>query len=94
MNYTTISIKDARDNFSEIIEKAALTGQSFLVTKFGKPKALLTSANIINQKKKAKLKVLKETAGLWTNRKDIKDSASWIAQKRKRQSTRYGKIFS
>lgn len=94
MNYTTVSIRDARDNFSELIEKAALTDQSFLITKFGKPKALITSADIINQKKKTKLKVLKKTAGLWANRKDIKDSAAWVAQKRKEQSTRYAKIFS
>jgi len=94
MNYTTVSIKDARNNLSQIIEKVALVGDSFLVTKFGKPKALITSVDVVGDKKNTKLEILKRTAGLWADRHDIKSSASWVAAKRKKQSSRYGKVFS
>ena len=94
MNYKTISIKEARNRFSEIIEKAALVGDSFLVTKFGKPKALIISADVLAEKKTSKLQVLAETAGLWADRKEIVNSAVWIAKKRQKESSRHGKIFS
>jgi len=44
--------------------------------------------NTISKKKEMRFKVLKRTAGLWTDRKDIKSSASWVAAKRKKQSFR------
>lgn len=40
-----------------------------------------------------KAAVLKETLGMWKNRKDIKDSVSYIDTIRKRENSRYGKIF-
>lgn len=94
MNYTTVSIKETRDNLSELIERVALAKESFLITKFGKPKALIVSAEDIQKTKKARQEVLEKTAGLWTDRKDVKTGASWVKKLREKASTRYEKIFS
>lgn len=94
MNSTSISIKETRRNLSELIEKVALTGETFLVTKFGKPKALITPVATKMKDNKIKLSVLADTAGLWAKRKDIKDSSSWVSKIRNKESTRYGKILS
>lgn len=42
MRTTAISIKDARNRFAELIERASLTGETFIVTKFDKPRAMIT----------------------------------------------------
>ncbi len=94
MDYTPVSIKKTRDNLSELIERVALAKESFLVTKFGKPKALIISAESLKKKKNIRKKILKETAGLWARRKEIKGSALWVNKLREKESSRYGKIFS
>jgi len=94
MNYTKVSIKDVRNNLSELIERVAFAKESFLVTKFGNPKALIISTDILEKNEAGKLAVLKKTAGLWSNRKDIKKTASWVRKTRAKDSSRYGKIFS
>lgn len=38
-----ISVKDARDNLAELLEQVAIANKQFVITKFGKPKAKLTS---------------------------------------------------
>lgn len=86
MNYTTVSIKETRNNLAELIERAALAQESFLVTKFGKPKALIVSAQNWAADKDNKDAVLKATAGLWAGRKSLKIS-------REKESSRYEKIF-
>lgn len=87
MNYIRVTIKEVRDNLSELIERTALAKESFLVTKFGKPKALIVSAEMLKKKKSEKEAVLKKTAGLWAQRQNIEKS-------RKETSSRYEKIFS
>lgn len=95
MNYTaTVSIKDARNNLSELIDRAAIAQESFLITKFGKAKAIIIPAKINKTTKNKRLEAIKQTAGIWKNRKDITDSAKWVAEKRRVWSTRYGKIFN
>lgn len=94
MSYTTVSIKETRRNLSELIEKVALTGETFLVTKFGRPKALITPTETKDKSNKTKLSVLEKTAGLWAKRKDIKESNSWVSKLRDKRSTRYAKILS
>jgi len=93
MNYITVTIREARDNFSELVERAALADEAFLVTKFGKPKALIISSAMVTQKKDEKKEILEKTAGLWVKRKDIKDSARWVKKLREKESSRYEKVF-
>jgi antitoxin (DNA-binding transcriptional repressor) of toxin-antitoxin stability system len=56
-NIQTISTKELRDNLSEILEKVAVGGQSFVVYKFGRKKAILNpviSATVLEARKEAK----------------------------------------
>ena len=94
MNYTSITIKETRENLSELIERVALRGENFLVTKFGKPKAVIMPLGTKDTNCRAKISALEETAGLWAGRKDIKNSNFWVSKVRKKESTRYEKILS
>ncbi|MFH1235441.1 MAG: type II toxin-antitoxin system Phd/YefM family antitoxin [Parcubacteria group bacterium] len=49
MHTTVISIKDARNRFAELIERASLTGETFIVTKFNKPRAVITDLSSIGK---------------------------------------------
>lgn len=88
----TVSIKDLRNNLAQLIEEVAIAGKQIEITKFGKPKAMIVP--ISSTKKSRKKSGLEAAFGMWKNRKDIKDSAKWVADLRRRESTRYGKIFS
>ena len=94
MGYTVVTIKDARESFSELIEQAALAHKTYLVTKFGKPKAMIVPADKMGGQIKLRRKALEETAGLWADRKEMKDSGIWVSKRRAKESSRYGKIFS
>ena len=93
MNYVNVSIKDTRDNLSEIIERVAIAGETFAVTKFGKLKALITPVTGL-KKTGNREKILKESFGMWRDRKDMADSAKWVRDLRKKEALRHGKIFS
>lgn len=90
-----ISAKELRNNIAEILEKVAIGRQRFIVAKFGKVKAMISpvTPSLVTNKRKIKEVILKKTFGIWKNRKDMKDSAKWVSDLRKRESTRYAKIF-
>lgn len=89
-NQSTFSIKDTRDNLSELVEQAARNGKTFIITKFGKPKALITPIKRRQTSKKLTglNQALKDARGIWADRKDMKDSASWVRKLRQKQSHR------
>ena len=89
----SISIKETRDNLSEIIERVAIGKKTFVITKFGKPKAQISPLEDKIKERKRR-RGLEASFGMWKDRKDIKDSARWVADLRKKASSRYGKIFS
>lgn len=79
-----VSIKDTRDRLAEIIDLVALKDDVFVVTKFGKPKAM-----IVPIKEGTKdLSWIEAGSGAWSNRKDIKNSAEWARNMRVKMSTR------
>lgn len=85
-----ISTKELRDNLAEVLEKVAIGGQSFVVSKFGRKKAMLVpvdKADEVERKGKRDLRLL-TAFGVWKNRKDITDSAAWVANLRRTQSLR------
>lgn len=83
-----ITTKELRDNLAEILEKVAYGRQIFSVSKFGKKKVILIPADP-DITKTGKVDYAKLAAyGMWKDRKDIKDSASWVANLRKNQSKR------
>ena len=91
-NTQTVTIKELRDNLAQLIEEVAIAGKQIEITKFGKKKAILSPVPVKTKKKKMNLG-LEAAFGMWKDRKDIKDSAKWVSNLRKRESTRYGKIF-
>lgn len=92
----TVSIREAREQLSELINQVAIAKKEFVITKFGKPKALITQIKSTDKDSRMKRRIaLEATFGAWEHRKDIKDSAEWVAKLRHRMSSRYGygKIF-
>lgn len=88
-----VSIKDTRDKIAELVNQVDIAKKQFIITKFGKPKAMLTPV-VSFPKQKRKKNGLLAGFGAWKKRKDIKDSAIWVSDLRHRMSNRYGKIFS
>lgn len=80
-----LSIKDTRNNLAEIIDQVSVGGQVFVITKFGKPKAMITP---LSDKTISTKPDLEDSFGIWKNRKDIKDSGKWVADIRAKMSMR------
>ena len=91
MTQQTISIKETRNQLSRLVEEVAIAKRQFLITKFGKPRALLSPLPASFMQKKSGTG-LKASFGAWKHRTDIQDSSKWAANLRHKMSTRYGKI--
>ncbi|MGB9706713.1 MAG: type II toxin-antitoxin system prevent-host-death family antitoxin [Microgenomates group bacterium] len=98
-NLQPLSTKELRDNLAEVLERVAIGKESFLVSKFGKEKALLIPVGALNNKQKSNKQKrgkrnLKNLSfyGIWKNRKEMKNSSLWVLKMRKRQSLRIRKI--
>ena len=83
----TISIKDTRNNLAELIEKVAIGKKTFIITKFGKPKAQIVPLKKTMRKNKNIIKL--PGFGMWADREDMKDSAKWVAKIRSQWKSRY-----
>lgn len=81
-----MSIKDTRDNLAEIINKVNTTGNVVVVTKFGKPKAMIVP---IPEEKLNITSGIDDSFGTWSSRKDIEDSSQWVAKLRTKMSVRH-----
>lgn len=80
-----LSIKDTRNKLADVINRVAVAGDVYVITKFGKAKAMIvpvTQANI------ADTSGIEESFASWGRRKDIKNSSSWVAGLRAKMSTR------
>lgn len=81
----TITVKDARNNLADIINQVAIAGKAFVITKFGKPKAMVVP---FIKTKPGKKNGIDESFGAWSHRKDIKDTGKWAAKLRASMSVR------
>lgn len=89
MNLTTIPLKDARQRFSELVDRAALVRESFVVTKFDKPKAMIVPIPMrLNVRKGDRRQGITALIGLWKDRTDIDNTARWVATRRRQESRR------
>lgn len=89
-----ISIQQTRDNLASIIEEVAVAKKSFLITKFGKAKALIVPIEGDQNSQKQKMRAIKALKGIWADRAEMKNSTKWLKDQRKKMSTRYGKVFA
>ena len=84
MKSQTYTLKDARANFSEIINRASIAGETIYITKFNETVAKITP---LGQKEKPNLEtrigILKKLSGAWSHRKDIDDSVKYSQKLRK-----------
>jgi prevent-host-death family protein len=80
----TLSIKDARNNLADIVSRVEMRGDEIVITKFGKPRAMLVPIS----DKKTLVDKFDETFGAWRGRKDIKDSGEWVRNLRRKISLR------
>lgn len=85
----SVSIKDLRNNLAQLIEEVAIGKKKITITKFGKKKAVLVPVTESKRDISRKTDWTKLPAfGIWKNRKDIGDTASWVADLRKKESYR------
>lgn len=84
----TVTIKETRDNLATIIDQVSVTGQQFIITKFGKAKALITPLSESDLTSEDKIIKLRAQKGSWNYRDDIKDATTWSSELRKNTSTR------
>lgn len=82
-----LSIKDTRNRLADVINRVAISGDVFVITKFGKAKAMIVP---VSQANIADTSGIEESFGAWRQRSDIKNSSSWVAQLRAKMSTRNG----
>ena len=94
MTYKRMSLKDARDNIAELIERVAGGNEVYVITKYGKPKVKVIKYEDVDKDVEIKRRrALNEAFGIWKDRKDITDSVKYARKLRKEAGSRYGKIF-
>lgn len=82
----TMSIKDTRDNLAEIIDRVAVSGEQFVVTKFGKPRAMLVPVMAVGDTQS--INGYDEVFGAWKGRSDLDETGNWVRNIRKLMSVR------
>jgi len=80
----TVSIKDARNNLADIVSRVEMRGDEIVITKFGKPRAMLVP--FVN--KNSLVGKFDDAFGAWKERLDIKDSGKWVRNLRRKISLR------
>lgn len=81
----SIPVKETRAQLADLINQVAIGGKSFIITKFGKPSAMLVP--VITDKRKQT--GLSASFGIWKDRKDMKDPDRWVRKIRQQMSSRY-----
>ncbi len=80
-----ISIKDTRNKLADIVNQVEIGKDIFVVTKFGKPKAMIVP---VSQSKLLNDSGIEESFGVWGKRNDMKDSTKWVRNIRTKLSVR------
>lgn len=80
-----ISIKDTRNKLADIVDQVAFGENVFVITKFGKPRAMLVP---VSKKQLPNSSKIADSFGAWGSRKDIKDSNKWVEEIRAKMNAR------
>lgn len=84
----TIPVKETRDRLADLLNEVDIAKKKFIITKFGKPKAMLIPYALKSKKSQSLSQILKKTSGMWKNRKDIEDTEAWVRKVRTKLSLR------
>lgn len=79
----TIPVKETRERLADLLNQVEVAGSQFVITKFGKPRAMLVPMETSINTKKVKTFGISLAFGAWKDRKDIRDSGKWVAKMRK-----------
>ncbi len=83
MKSQTYTLKDARANFSEIINRASVAGETIYITRFNEPVVKITP---LEQEEKPDLKtrkaIIEKMSGVWSHRKDMDDPIRFVQKMR------------
>lgn len=82
----TIPVKETREKLADLINDVYVGKKSYIITKFGKPRAMLSP--ISNVPKKKKVSGIAKSFGMWKDRTDIKDTRTWVSNLREKMSLR------
>lgn len=84
-----VSMRDARNDFPTIINGVFKTGNKVIVTKHGEPMAVISRFTEADEKQRDKeyREILERTAGMWADRKEMKDPAKYVRNLRKPRYT-------
>lgn len=81
----TIPVKETRERLADLINQVEVGGKRFIITKFGKPKAMLVP--VLTDKRRQD--GLRASFGIWKDRKDMQDPEKWVRKIRMEMSRRY-----
>lgn len=81
----TIPVKETRERLADLINQVDIAGRQFVITKFGKPKAMLVP---VDKPQKKQTSPMESSFGAWKGRTDIVDSNTWVRALRERMSVR------
>lgn len=79
-----LSIKDTRNHLADVVARVEMTGDEVIITKFGKPRAMLVPYT----NRESAMGNFDEVFGIWKGRSDIKDSRQWVRNLREKISLR------
>lgn len=85
-----IPIKETRAQLADLINQVDVAGKSFVITKFGKPKAMLVPVLSDVKRRSGRPKKL-PGFGIWAKREDMKDPDKWVRKIRNRRRTFAGR---
>lgn len=81
-------MKDTRANLADLINQVDVGGKRFIITKFGKPKAMLVPVLDDRMRKSTRPKKL-PGFGIWADREEMKDPDAWVRNLRRQWARRY-----
>lgn len=81
----TIPVKETREQLADLINQVAIGGKSFIITKFGKPKAMLVPVMTDKRRQTG----LSTSFGIWKDRPEMKDPDKWVRKMRKEMWRRH-----
>ena len=82
----TIPIKETRERLADLVNQVEVAGKRFIITKFGKPKAMLVPVLTDKPRKRSGLTA---SFGIWKDREDMKDLDAWVRKVRAQFSRQY-----
>jgi prevent-host-death family protein len=81
----SITVQQTRENFAEVIEKVAVAGEKFVVTKFGKPRAMIVPIQESDFQIEARSKILTNLRELWSDRADMDEPVDYVKKLREQR---------